>query len=536
VNPGSQISTVGAAIGSLSLQATGGSGDYVYTDADLTLPSGLTLQDNRITGTPTGAGSYPVVLTATDIAAGYSQTVSFTWTVNLAPSVMPPPNTTTAPGGMVSGQAVGAAGTAPYTFALQGAPWWMHIDSNTGQLSGTATTQVADYPGIVIVLTDAKGAIAQSAPFTWSVYQIPTLVPPGDQTSAFGESVALQLQSTCSATPCTFGVQNLPSWLTLNISTGKITGTAPLVQKLYSDITVTITDARGSVASSQFSWVVGPQQTITSPGDQVWTRGQPLKNKSSIGLQITADCPATAPCTFGLAPGSGSLPTGLTMSSTGLITGTPTTKGTWTNIVVQVTNKYGTVKAASFTWIINDPPTLAAIGNQRTVWNGAANLRVSAVCLSDPCQFTATSLPTGLTMDSTGLISGYATGREAPSNVTVTVTDKTGASASRTFTWYVLSIDVPDQSLPQSTSLFICWNNSKASINLNNYVMGYSNVNNLTFTISGGSGWLSLSGAQLTITAPCSTGTSTATVTVKDSGGSAPTATASTSFDIRITR
>jgi hypothetical protein len=493
------------------------------------------LAGNEITGIPTGSDNFAVTITVTDATAGMSGTISFMWAVSPPPSVSPPSNTTTAPGGTVSGQAVGTAGAPPYTFALLNAPDWLQIDPSTGVLSGTACDDVADYPDIVIQLTDARGAVATSAPFTWSVYQVPTLVPPGDQTSDLNAIINLQLQATCAVEPCVFSEENLPSWVGLDASTGLISGTAPDSGGLFTDITVSITDGRGTSLSSKFAWVVGPKQTISTPDDQVWTVGRALQSATSTGLQIAAECSA-APCTYGLAAGSGPLPTGLTLNtSTGLITGTPTTTGTWTNIIVSVTNAVGVPAAASpISWTINPQPTLTQPTNQRTVAGGSVSLQLGYTCQSQPCAFTSTSLPAGLSLGDDGKISGSAT-TGGKSTVTVNVTDKSGATASRSFTWYVLQMTtMPDLQLTQQGNSGKC-NGTNLTQTLTNYLIGYSDTTSINFSADR-TDLVRVTGTRLDVITTCKTSiNATVTITARDIGGSAPAATVSTTFRLRIT-
>ncbi len=530
-SPGGQVSTAGAPLAQpLTLTVSGGSGSFAYTASNL--PSGLTLQNNTIGGTPTEAGTFAVTLTATDATAAMTDTASFTWTVNPPVSVNPPPSTTVGFGGTLTGRAVASDGTPPYTYSLQNAPDWMHIDPVTGKLSGTAGTEIADYPGIVVQAKDSVGATATSE-FSVGVYDIPTMVPPGDQTSELGAAVSLPLQTTCPAGDCTFTVGNLPGWLQFSTATGEFTGIAPESQVFVPDITVTITDADGNSASSQFNWVVGPQQTITSPGDQVWTAGVALDSDSSVGLQITADCTPAGPCLFSLVdPADHPLPPGLSMDSSGLITGTPSTPGTWSGIVVRVTDRSSEqTEAEPFSWTVQEPPTLEAPGNQRSVLGDPVSTTLTYDCGSQPCEFTATGLPPGLTLDDSGTISGTTTAG-GKSIVTVNVTDKTGAVASRTFTWYVLAIDVPDQTIGKSGGN--CKNDSKLTLSLATFVTGYSDAANLTFAVSSDLDTVAVSGSQLTITAPCSTGSHASSVTVTDSGGGATAATATATFTIKV--
>lgn len=531
-NPGPQADTVDMPITPLKLETTGGSGTATFTVQSGTLPAGLALADNTVTGTPTSAGTGTVTFLATDDEAKATDTVAVTWTVNPPPSVSPPPNTTTAPGGEVSAQAVGTAGTAPYTFALQNAPAWLQIDPDTGVLSGTADSAILDYPDITITLTDARGAVATSAPFTWSVYEVPTLVPPGDQASDLGAAVSLQLGATCGVEPCTFAADGLPDWLSIDPATGLISGTAPSTGGLVTGITVSITDGRGTRLSSIFSWLVGPQQTISTPDDQVWTVGQPLQSATSEGLQISAECTA-APCSYGLAPGSGPLPSGLLLSaSTGMITGTPQATGTWNNIILMVRNHAGVpAQADPISWTINPPPTLAAPGNQRTALGGSVSLSLTHDCRSEPCSFTSTSLPEGLTLHDDGSITGTATAGPQYT-VTVSVADKTGAVASRTFTWYVLGItNPPNVTLTEQGGSGKCLGDNQTQ-NLLNVVTGYSP--DITFSVDR-TDLMKVTGSTLSLVASCTKSvTATITITARDAGGSAPAVTVSTTFVLKI--
>src|SRR5436190_3920760 len=71
--------------------------------------------------------------------------------------------------------------------------------------------------------------------------QPPTLISPGDQTSAAGASVSLALQgSDPEGSPVTFSATGLPPGLTLTPSTGAIGGT-PTTAGAYT-VTVTVSD------------------------------------------------------------------------------------------------------------------------------------------------------------------------------------------------------------------------------------------------------------------------------------------------------
>jgi hypothetical protein len=87
----------------------------------------------------------------------------------------------------------------------------------------------------------------------------------------------------------------------------------------------------------------GNTVTVTSPGNQTGTVG------TAVSLQISASDSASGQTLTFSATG---LPAGLSISSSGHITGTPTTAGT-SNVTVTATDTTGAHGSASFTWTIS---------------------------------------------------------------------------------------------------------------------------------------------------------------------------------------
>ncbi|MCE7004808.1 proprotein convertase P-domain-containing protein [Kibdelosporangium philippinense] len=91
-NPGTQNTTVGSSV-NLQLSASGGTAPYTWSATGL--PAGLSLgaSNGLITGAPTTAGTYNVIVTATATAGGSGST-SFTWTVGTVQTCAPQTNGT----------------------------------------------------------------------------------------------------------------------------------------------------------------------------------------------------------------------------------------------------------------------------------------------------------------------------------------------------------------------------------------------------------------------------------------------------------
>ena len=144
----------------------------------------------------------------------------------------------------------------------------------------------------------------------------------------------------------------------------------------------------------------------------------------------------------------------------------PATGGwqTWTTVTATVTLPAGqqtlTIDQDNGGWNIHQltfassttPPantvTVSSPGNQTGTVGTAASLQVSGTdsASGQTLTFSATGLPAGLSISSSGLISGTPT-TAATSNVTVTATDTTGAKGSASFTWTISSTAPPPSSL-----------------------------------------------------------------------------------------
>lgn len=137
----------------------------------------------------------------------------------------------------------------------------------------------------------------------------------------------------------------------------------------------------------------------------------------------------------------GNLPAGLTFnSSTGAVSGTPTTVGT-TSIVVTGTDSTGAIASQTFQ-IIVQPRVLSFLGtasfNQQAKIGTAFTTPLNAQFGTPGYTFTLQSgtLPTGLSITA-GTIAGTPTGPAGLSIFALKVTDSLGATATQSFSIYV---------------------------------------------------------------------------------------------------
>ncbi|WP_435851584.1 putative Ig domain-containing protein [Streptomyces mirabilis] len=108
-----------------------------------------------------------------------------------------------------------------------------------------------------------------------------TVTNPGNQTSVTGARYSLQVQASDSASgqSLTYTASGLPAGLSINSSTGLISGTPTAVGT--STVTVTATDTAGGTGSATFTW------TVTRSTCKVTYRQYPLLGALFVMTQIT---------------------------------------------------------------------------------------------------------------------------------------------------------------------------------------------------------------------------------------------------------
>jgi hypothetical protein len=197
--------------------------------------------------------------------------------------------------------------------------------------------------------------------------------------------------------------------------------------------------------------------TITSPGTQ--NTGV----NGTVSLQLTGTSSGGSPLQW-TATG---LPAGLSISSSGLITGTPTIAGAYTP-TVYASDDTGATSSASITWnvVTGDTVTVTNPGNQASYAQAAVKLPLSGSSSDGftPLTWSGT-YPAGLYIPYP-YTSGVLTG--APYNpgtwpVTIAATDTGGITGSTSFTWTVKP-DAGKQLKESSAKRCLNDNNSMATV------------------------------------------------------------------------
>jgi DUF971 family protein len=445
--PVDQTNNEGDAVSGVTVTATGGNGGTLTFGAT-GLPPGLSINSTtgEITGTLTGqsAGSYTVTVSATDgTDTGSAQ---FTWMVKdiTTPVVTAPANQTNNTGDTVSGVTVTAtdADGDTLTFAATNLPAGLSIDSTTGVISGTLTTASAGI--FTVTVTASDGFNTGSATFQWTVTNpaAPVVTPPADQTSNEGDTISgVTLTATGGNGGLTFGATGLPPGLSLNATTGEITGM--LTGQSAGSYTVEVTASDGTnIGFAEFHWTVADVTTpvVTPPADQTGNEGDTVSGVTATATDADGDT-----LTFGAT----GLPAGLNIdATTGAITGTLAAASAGSYTVTVTANDGFNTGSATFHWSVVNP--LAPVVTPPADQSNNEGDTVSGVTATatggngGTLIFAATGLPAGLSINSmTGEITGTLTGQSAGSyTVTVSATDGTN-TGSATFHWGVADTTVP---------------------------------------------------------------------------------------------
>jgi hypothetical protein len=206
------------------------------------------------------------------------------------------------------------------TYAAAGLPTGLSIAVDTGLISGkvaAGTAASSPYAVTVTVTDDYDNATAVEFVWTIDANAIPAITPIANQTNEQGEVVSLQVNATDGDTdPLTYAALNLPPGLTINASSGLISGTVSMsaVVGVPYNVTVTVSDSKAAPVEAAFTWTITGNRppVVVQPANQVNVEG------AVISLQVVASDPDGDSLTYSAT----GLPPGLSINPTsGLISG-----------------------------------------------------------------------------------------------------------------------------------------------------------------------------------------------------------------------
>ncbi len=449
--------------------ATGGDTPLSYTTTGL--PAGVTMSSaRRVSGTPTATGTGTATVTVSD-DDGDTDTLSFTWTVTAPPTtggLTASPNPSTTGNYTVSHASPPALPTDTVTNVRQTLNSYNLVETPTG---GTAQSYGLGRGPVSKSFTGkSSGTYAYQLQTCVDVYELDgfdfthisntctnsgsslsvTVTAPDRMPDYSGVTVAAKnwTQNTAitaftvpAATggdaPLSYAATGLPTGITMS-SAREVSGTPTASGS--GTATVTVTDDDGDTDTLTFGWRVDanliPDYSGVTVTEKSW-----ILNSAIIAFTVDEASGGDTPLSYTVS----GLPAGVTMSNARRVSGTPTATGSGSAIVT-VTDNDGDTDTLTFAWTVetDTAPVFPVDTLISRSWNANAAIAAFTVPSASggnaPLTYTASGLPSGVSMSSARVVSGTptTTGR---GTATVTVTDADGDTATLTFTWAVVTVN-----------------------------------------------------------------------------------------------
>ncbi|MFT3956764.1 MAG: putative Ig domain-containing protein [Piscinibacter sp.] len=224
----------------------------------------------------------------------------------------------------------------------------------------------------------------------------------------------------------------LPSGISVS-SSGLLTGVTCGSNGTYPLGTVTVTDAVGATASKTGLTLI----VNAAPAGGCSLTVSSTMSSGSVGVAYSGSITATGgsvPYTYSVS--SGGLPPGVTLSSSGALSGTPTTAGSYSFSVLAV-DSGGATGTQTFSVTINSGVTVTV--SPSSLSGGVAGVAYSQALSASggtaPYSYAVSSgsLPAGMSLGAGGSLTGTPSAAGS-SSFTVTATDANSATGSRSYT------------------------------------------------------------------------------------------------------
>jgi len=318
-------------------------------------------------------------------------------------------------GGGVSGTWASSSNfvSAAQNATQDGVPLDLMLVAPTAESGGTGLVGLADK-------NDGTPDHRPKLSLSYTTSSAPVIFP-----TVLYEQAGYSLNSSIPAlhAPASWSATGLPSGISINTSTGILSGTATTTGTFVA--TVQATNANGT-GNGVVTINVGYAPTITGT----------LATSGTIGSAFNYTIAATnAPTTF-TATG---LPSGFSIdSNTGVISGSPLVDIGNYNVTIAAANLYGTT---SGTLVVNVAPEKPVISSQSYTITQGASFSYPVSFENPYIWFTASSVPSWMTFTDYGYDSAIFTGTASTTGtfaVTLTGSNSTGVSDPAVWTFIVL--------------------------------------------------------------------------------------------------
>lgn len=390
------ISDLETSAASLTVTASS-SNTTLIPNANITLTGTTGTRTLALTPAADTTGTSTITLTVSDGTA----TAEATLTVIVEPSITTPFVALVSyvgdPDAEVQFAAVGTTGAVTWTLEGGTFPPGMTLDAATGLLSGAPTASGPHYP--VVRVADANSSV--SRPFTLLVAaenlsQPSSALPDGLTAVSYSNT----LSATGGSPSYTWAITGGTTPPGLTLSTAGVLSGVPTASGTFNPM-IRATDSLGrtSTATRTIFIELNPFVIITDPA-------LPYAVKSLAYTRSLAVSGGTGTLAWTLT--SGALPSGMTLSSTGVLSGTPKVSGSFAFTIGVTDSGTGLSASQAFTLTVSasySVPVMHPVSLGTTTVGQSFTYTVSAT--NYPKTYSVTGLPKGVSYSSTtGVISG----------------------------------------------------------------------------------------------------------------------------------
>jgi hypothetical protein len=287
------------------------------------------------------------------------------------------------------------------------------------------------------------GAVAQAQ----TVNQPPTIS--GTPTTQIAPKTTYNFRPTArdpEGRTLKFSIVNKPSWAAFSVNSGALTG-YPMSAALYSNIVIRVTDGVNTVSLPAFSIRVGSTSTTANRAPTI--SGTPATT-ASVGSAYSFQPSASDADGHSLGFSISNKPSWATFStSTGRLSGTPTATGTFSSIVIRVSDGRVTTSLPAFSITVgastsNRAPTISGTPARSVNVGSAYSFRPTASDADgNTLTYSIANRPSWASFNtSTGLLSGTpgATAVGTYSNIVIRVSDGRATTSLAAFSISVVDV------------------------------------------------------------------------------------------------
>ncbi len=371
-----------------------------------------------VTATANGTiGSYQVKASANGTDSDNFELTNACQVITVNPTTL---STSGTVGSSYSQQFSQSGGQGAITWSMSGSVPGLTLDSN-GKLSGTPSQS-----GTFSFTIEAKGVNQCSGS---QMYQLTINCPtvtlnPASllATGTVGTLYSRTITPVNGTAPFTFEVSGLPNDITANSTNTNVTLSGTPTKPSSSTVTVKVKDAYGCASATATYTLVINCQTITVTPPNVTSA---IAGTAFAPNQYFTQAGSTGSVTFSK---NGTLPNGMTLSSNGLLSGTPTQTGPFP-ITVKATDSNGcSGTSATYTLNVNCPTITATVGGSGAIRPGQS--AIVTVSISGVTTNHTVTLNSGATMTGPSPLSFTVNPTTTTTYSIASVTDANGCAGT----------------------------------------------------------------------------------------------------------